>query len=171
MIDLILGGNKSGKSDFALELLRQSPQPWSFLATGKSRDLAFRNQIQAHRQSRDMRIAVHEVDTDLTRSIGMLSLQAGSTLVDSLDFWMFSIAGRYAEQADRRRLTEELVEALAGWPGGRLILVSTEMGLGPLAFDGEVRAFARDLGALNREIARVSTSVYLVVAGLPQKLK
>ena len=34
-----------------------------------------------------------------------------------------------------------------------------------------VRAFARDLGRLNREIARVSTSVYLVIAGLPQKLK
>lgn len=42
------------------------------------------------------------------------------------------------------------------------------MGLGPLAFDGEIRAFARDLGQLNREIASISTSVYLVIAGLAQ---
>lgn len=171
MIDLILGGNKSGKSDFALELLLQSPPPWNFIATGKSRDQAFRDQIQTHRQGRDARIAVHEVDADLTRGIGMLSDHAGSTVVDSLDFWMFSVAERFTEQADRRRVTGEFVEAIAGWSGGRLILVSTEMGLGPLAFDGEIRAFARDLGSLNREIARASTSVYLVVAGLPQKLK
>jgi adenosylcobinamide kinase/adenosylcobinamide-phosphate guanylyltransferase len=68
-------------------------------------------------------------------------------------------------------MQRELQAELAGWRGGRLILVSTEMGLGPLAFDGSVRAFARDLGQLNREIARVSSSVYLVVAGLAQKLK
>jgi adenosylcobinamide kinase/adenosylcobinamide-phosphate guanylyltransferase len=34
-----------------------------------------------------------------------------------------------------------------------------------------VRAFARDLGQLNREIASACSSVYLVVAGLAQKLK
>jgi adenosylcobinamide kinase / adenosylcobinamide-phosphate guanylyltransferase len=68
-------------------------------------------------------------------------------------------------------MRQELIAGLEGWRGGNLILVSTEMGLGPLAFDGEVRAFARDLGQLNREIASVSTSVYLVIAGLAQKLK
>jgi adenosylcobinamide kinase/adenosylcobinamide-phosphate guanylyltransferase len=82
---------------------------------------------------------------------------------------MFSLAG--ASQDHRTRMRQELIAGLEGWRGGNLILVSTEMGLGPLAFDGEVRAFARDLGQLNREIASLSTSVYLVIAGLAQKLK
>jgi adenosylcobinamide kinase / adenosylcobinamide-phosphate guanylyltransferase len=169
MIDLVLGGNKSGKSDFGLDLLRRGPRPWTLVATGKSRDLAFREQILAHRRSRDADIAVQETDTDLAGALRLLRPAQGSVLVDSLDFWMFSLAG--ASQEHRTRMRQELLAGLEGWRGGNLILVSTEMGLGPLAFDGEVRAFARDLGQLNREIASVSTSVYLVIAGLAQKLK
>jgi adenosylcobinamide kinase / adenosylcobinamide-phosphate guanylyltransferase len=169
MIDLVLGGNKSGKSDFGLDLLRRGPRPWTLVATGKSRDLAFREQILAHRRSRDADIAVQETDTDLAGALRLLRPAQGSVLVDSLDFWMFSLAG--ASQEHRTRMRQELIAGLEGWRGGNLILVSTEMGLGPLAFDGEVRAFARDLGQLNREIASVSTSVYLVIAGLAQKLK
>jgi adenosylcobinamide kinase / adenosylcobinamide-phosphate guanylyltransferase len=169
MIDLVLGGNKSGKSDFGLDLLRRGPRPWTLVATGKSRDLAFREQILAHRRSRDADIAVQETDTDLAGALRLLGPAQGSVLVDSLDFWMFSLAS--ASQEHRTRMRQELLAGLEGWRGGNLILVSTEMGLGPLAFDGEVRAFARDLGQLNREIASVSTSVYLVIAGLAQKLK
>lgn len=171
VIDLILGGNKSGKSDFGLELLAAAPKPWTMIATGKSRDLAFRDQIRDHRQSRDPAIVIREVDTELPRAVRELSARPGSVLVDSLDFWVFSVQNRHAARAERAARQRELLDALLAWNGGRLILVSTEMGLGPLAFDGEVRAFARDLGQLNREIARVSASVYLVLAGLAHKLK
>lgn len=170
MIDLVLGGNKSGKSDFGLELLGQGPKPWTLVATGKSLDLSFREQIGLHRRSRDAGIAVREIDTDLAGALGELSTRPGSVLVDSLDFWLFSLLNR-CTRAEQDRMRKALLDVLGGWRGGRLVLVSTEMGLGPLAFDGEIRAFARDLGLLNREIARVSTSVYLVVAGLPQQLK
>lgn len=169
MIDLVLGGNKSGKSDFGLDLLCRGPRPWTLVATGKSRDLAFRDQILAHRRSRNADIVVREENTDLAGALRLLAPARGSVLVDSLDFWMFSLAG--ASQEHRARMREEFFAGLADWREGNLILVSTEMGLGPLAFDGEVRAFARDLGQLNREIASVSTSVYLVIAGLAQKLK
>lgn len=171
MIELVLGGNKSGKSDFGLELLRRESEPWALVATGKSRDLAFRDQIREHRLGREAGIAVHETDTDLVGTLRALSPQGGGVLVDSLDFWMFAVANQAGGREALERMREELLAELSAWRGGRLILVSTEMGLGPLAFDGSVRAFARDLGRLNREIARVSTSVYLVIAGLPQKLK
>ena len=73
VIDLILGGNKSGKSDFGLELLAAAPKPWTMIATGKSRDLAFRDQIRDHRQSRDPAILIREVDTELPRAVRELS--------------------------------------------------------------------------------------------------
>jgi adenosylcobinamide kinase / adenosylcobinamide-phosphate guanylyltransferase len=77
MIDLVLGGNKSGKSDFGLDLLRRGPRPWTLVATGKSRDLAFREQILAHRRSRDADIAVQETDTDLAGALRLLRPCAG----------------------------------------------------------------------------------------------
>lgn len=169
MIELVLGGNKSGKSDYGLELLRAAPQPWTLVATGKSRDLAFREQIRAHRLERGADIAVREADADLAGVLHGLRALGGSVLVDSLDFWMFALLD--LEASDRRRRREELLAEISSWHEGKLTLVSTEMGLGPLAFDGTVRAFARDLGQLNREIASISASVYLVVAGLAQKLK
>lgn len=169
MIDLVLGGNKSGKSDFGLELLQRCPPPRSMVVTGKSRDLAFRDQIMAHRQSRDQTIPVRETGLDLCLVLREL-VDQGGVLVDSLDFWMFMLA-QEKDQAGRQAACAELLDLLQTWQGGRLIVVSTEMGLGPLAFDGGIRAFARDLGQLNREIARVSASVYLVVAGLAQQLK
>ncbi|GAB6111330.1 bifunctional adenosylcobinamide kinase/adenosylcobinamide-phosphate guanylyltransferase [Desulfomicrobium salsuginis] len=169
MIELVLGGNKSGKSDFGLELLRAAPKPWTLVATGKSRDLTFREQIRAHRLDREPDIAVREADTDLAGALRGLSTLGGGILVDSLDFWMFSLSSLDAASGKVRR--EELLAEISSWRGGKLILVSTEMGLGPLAYDGTVRAFARDLGQLNREIASISASVYLVVAGLAQKLK
>jgi adenosylcobinamide kinase (EC 2.7.1.156) len=81
MIDLVLGGNKSGKSDYGLDLLCRGPRPWTLVATGKSRDLAFREQIRAHRQSRDAGIVVREVDTDLTGTLRALSAGGGGILV------------------------------------------------------------------------------------------
>ena len=169
MIDLVLGGNKSGKSDYGLELLRAARGPLTLVATGKSRDLAFREQIMAHRRDRDAGIAVREVDADLAGALRELAPGGGGILVDSLDYWMFALTALSGER--RAAMQSGLLAELAGWRGGRLVLVSTEMGLGPLAFDGAVRAFARELGQLNREIAMVSSSVYLVVAGLAQKLK
>lgn len=171
MIDLVLGGNKSGKSDFALELLSRTPQPWTFVATGKSKDLTFREQIMAHRQSRNQDIAVVEITTDLISALGDLAAKGGGILVDSLDFWLFSLYQCFPNMQDRSKITTACLDNLACWSAAPLILVSTEMSLGPLAFDAEVRAFSRELGQLNREIARLGTRVYLVIAGLAQQLK
>jgi len=171
MVELILGGNKSGKSDFGLELLSQTPRRWVMVATGRSRDQAFRAQIQDHRLNRDRKIEIVEVDTELPEVLLDLSVRAGGILVDSLDFWMFSVMHNLDLEPQRQARGADLLEVLEGWRGPRLILVSTEMGLGPLALDGPMRTFVRNLGQLNREIARVSASVYLVVAGLAKKFK
>lgn len=171
MIDLVLGGNKSGKSDFALELLSQTPKPWTFVATGKSRDLAFREQIMMHRKSRDADIFVREIITDLTDTLNELAQNGGGILIDSVDFWLFSLCQLFPAEHERAMVIQGFLESLATWKGGPLIVVSTEMGLGPLAFDAQVRAVSRELGQLNREIARHGTRVYLVVAGLAQQLK
>lgn len=92
-------------------------------------------------------------------------------LVESLDFWLFALCQHHRDTDARATACLELREGLRQWSGGPLIIISTEMGLGPLAASGEVRAFARTLGQLNQEIASISEKVYAVVAGLPLQLK
>jgi adenosylcobinamide kinase / adenosylcobinamide-phosphate guanylyltransferase len=76
------------------------------------------------------------------------------------------------EQGEDR--TGELVENLAGFtaPGSpECVLVSCEVGLGPIAPTSLVRRFARMQGALNQRLASLAEDVRLVVAGLPISLK
>lgn len=167
MITLILGGNKSGKSDFALDLLAQSPQPGLFIATGKAKDMEFREQIRRHRETRTPDLEVVEVSTDLPQRLRQAKLSFPSVLVDSLDYWLFAIRESGCEE-DK---VKELLDVINNWEGSDLILVSCEAGLGPLPGGSGVRAFIRSLGALNQGAARAADQAFLVAAGLPLTLK
>lgn len=167
MITLILGGNKSGKSDFALDLLAKGPGPALFIATGKAKDLEFREQIRLHRQSRGPGLEVAEVDKGLPQKLGQAKLSFPTVAVDSLDYWLFACREAGCED-DKVR---ELLEVLQDWGDSELMLVSCEAGLGPLPGGSEVRAFIRSLGALNQSVARAADRVVLIAAGLPLTLK
>ncbi|MBI9111848.1 bifunctional adenosylcobinamide kinase/adenosylcobinamide-phosphate guanylyltransferase [Maridesulfovibrio ferrireducens] len=167
MITFILGGNKSGKSDYALEVFSKYSGTKCFIATGKARDMAFRKQIMDHRRERDPSIPVFETGTDLHQVLVRARKDYEHLLVDSLDFWLFSCS----ELVNGEQLIGEVVRLLSEWKGPDLVLVSCEVGLGPLAMTREVREFVRGLGGLNRRIAAIADEAYLVAAGLPLTLK
>ncbi|CCO25436.1 bifunctional adenosylcobinamide kinase/adenosylcobinamide-phosphate guanylyltransferase [Maridesulfovibrio hydrothermalis] len=167
MITFILGGNKSGKSDYALEVFAKYPGTKCFIATGKARDMAFRRQIMDHRKERDPSIPVLEAGEDLHGVLIRAEKDYDHILVDSLDFWLFSCS----QHADGEQIIGEVVRLLSEWKGPDVVLVSCEVGLGPLAMSREVRGFVRSLGSLNRSIAAIADEAYLVAAGLPLTLK
>ncbi|WP_316896506.1 bifunctional adenosylcobinamide kinase/adenosylcobinamide-phosphate guanylyltransferase [Pseudodesulfovibrio indicus] len=167
MITLVLGGNKSGKSDFALDLLAEMDGPPLFVATGKARDMEFREQIRQHRLSRSPMLEVTEVSEGLPQVLQKAKLNFPAVLVDSLDFWLFACleAGCESEKV------KEFMAVLDDWGSTELILVSCETGLGPLPASSAVRSFVRSLGALNKGVAARADRAFLVAAGLPLTLK
>lgn len=167
MITLVLGGNKSGKSRFALDSFLEAPGPHLLVVTGKARDMAFREQIMEHKRERPADLAVCEVGTDLPQTLDQATKELGSALTDSLDYWLFSCI----DNGLAKEKTAELVQVLSSWTGPELFFVSCEVGLGPLPGNSASRAFARELGALNQAVAACANRVYLVVAGLPLQLK
>ncbi|CCH48290.1 bifunctional adenosylcobinamide kinase/adenosylcobinamide-phosphate guanylyltransferase [Pseudodesulfovibrio piezophilus] len=167
LITFVLGGNKSGKSDFALDLLGKRPDPALFIATGKAKDLDFREQIRQHRISRGPELEVMEVCEDLPQALRHVKLKFPSVLVDSLDYWLFECRNAGCED-DK---IHEFIALLNNWTDTDLILVSCETGLGPLPVGREVRAFIRSLGALNQKVAKAADQVFLITAGLPITLK
>lgn len=167
MITLVLGGNKSGKSDFALDLLADMAQPGLFIATGKAKDLEFRAQIRKHRETRTPDLEVEEVSEDLPRSLRQAKMNFPSVLVDSLDYWLFSCREAGCE-TDK---IGDLLDVLQDWGDTDLIIVSCETGLGPLPAGSAARAFIRSLGALNQSVAKQADQAFLVAAGLPLTLK
>jgi len=167
MIRLVLGGEKSGKSRLAYDLFCNVPGPRVILAMGRARDMAFRRQILEHRLSRDPAIPVVEPGIDLAQALRDARDRECNALVDSLDFWLFACMEAREGRAD------ELLEELAHWakPLPECVLVSCEIGLGPVAADGFVRRFVRELGGLNQKLAALAGDARLVVAGCPIRLK
>lgn len=167
MITLILGGTKSGKSDAALALLRTKPKPWVMIPTGRAQDADFREQIKKHQQDREPDIMVFEVDVDLPEKLTQFASSPGTLVVDSLDFWYFAATNAGVGPSAVGKLTT----ILSSWTGPDLIIVSSEIGLGPLPASRETRLFARGLGDLNQALARLADEVCFVVAGLSLSLK
>ena len=159
---LVLGGEKSGKSDFAAALLAKGEGPRLMLATGRALDPAFREQILKHRERRAPGIFVKEIMLDLPEVLGETAGRFRGVLVDSLDFWLFSClqAGRAEERV------EALLKSISTLHNGvDVILVSCEAGLGSVSGSSVSRVFVRELGTLNRAVAELCDQAYLVVAG------
>lgn len=170
MIRLLLGGTKSGKSAQAEALLAAGPPPHRVVATGRARDFAFRARIEAHKRARAPHVPVIEAGAEALAVLAREADLGGTILLDSLDFWLFS----WQDASRTEDPTPVLARGLAPYGfshAPEVILVSAEIGLGPLPADAASRRFADALGTLNQAAAALAHEVRLVVAGIPLLLK
>lgn len=167
MFSLVLGGSKSGKSDMGVSLLERTTGSSCLVVTGKAKDLEFNEQVRQHKLSRNLNIPVVEAAEDLGSCLISLQNSADAVLVDSIDFWVFSIFARKYSQV----YIDEFFRVLDLWRGKRLIFVSAEISLGPVPAADYVRRFSRLLGEINQRLAFLCDDVTLIVAGLPIRIK
>jgi adenosylcobinamide kinase/adenosylcobinamide-phosphate guanylyltransferase len=171
---LVLGGTRSGKSRHAEDLL-PADAPVCYVATGRydPDDAEWTARIDAHRARRPPGWETVET-TDVAGLI-----RAGEdplVLVDDLGNWLSCVlddAGAWEADALPPavfRQVVELVEAVASSPC-RVVLVSSEVGLGVVPGTRAGRLFRDELGSLNSALAAVCDEVVLLVAGLPLRLK
>jgi adenosylcobinamide kinase/adenosylcobinamide-phosphate guanylyltransferase len=171
---LVLGGTRSGKSRHAEDML-PAEAPVCYVATGRydPDDAEWAARIDAHRARRPPGWETVET-TDVAGLI-----RAGEdplVLVDDLGTWLSCVlddAGAWAADALPPavfRQVVELVEAVASSPC-RVVLVSSEVGLGVVPGTRAGRLFRDELGSLNSALAAVCDEVVLLVAGLSLRLK
>jgi adenosyl cobinamide kinase/adenosyl cobinamide phosphate guanylyltransferase len=154
VITLVLGGTRSGKSEYAEALAASLSGAVTYVATGIATDADMAARIAAHQARRPASWSTAEVGTDLPRRLAAIE---GVALVDSLGTWV----------AASRDLTPDR-DALLSVLQARTdptILVSEEVGLGVHAPTESGRVFTDALGDLNRLVASLATTVLLVVAG------
>ncbi len=180
--ELILGGQKSGKSRRAEQLaaawLAQDARHGVVLvATAQAHDAEMRARIERHRADRTARLpALRTVEEPLALGEALAAHSAPHTLlvVDCLTLWLTNwlmpMDGRVPSEGDNAAAQACLLAALAAAPGP-VVLVSNEIGLGVIPLGGEVRAFVDALGLLNQRVAAACERVTLVAAGLPLTLK
>lgn len=188
--ELILGGQKSGKSRRAELLARtwlaQSAQhKATLIATGQAGDEEMRQRIARHQRERAERVPglqTVEEPRRLAEAIAAHSRPDTLLVVDCLTLWLTNWLMPFepatAETSESNRpLAPDLSSPIAMLLGairsapGPLVLVGNEIGLGVIPLGREVRAFVDALGRLNQDVAQTCQRVTLMAAGLPLTLK
>ncbi len=167
---LVLGGIRSGKSEWAESLVGRSGDRVRYLATGPvADDDAWAARVSSHRARRPQNWSTVET-ADVAGQLR--SGEAGTTLVDDVGGWLTAAMDRAQAWTggSARADVDDLVEAVAGYPSD-LVLVSPEVGLAVVPETEAGRLFADELGALNQRLAAVCDRVVLVVAGQPVTVK
>ena len=179
--ELILGGQKSGKSRRAEQLsaawLAQDARHAAVLvATAQPHDAEMRARIERHRADRAARLpALRCVEEPLALGEAIRTQSAPQTLVvvDCLTLWLTNRLmpmGAPASAAQLAADEDDLVAALQA-ATGPVVLVSNEIGLGVIPLGEQVRGFVDAMGTLNQRVAAACDRVCFVAAGLPMWLK
>ena len=194
--ELILGGQKSGKSRraelLARDWLAASPEHRAVLiATAQPWDDEMRQRIARHRQDRALRVpgmATVEEPLALAEAIGQRSRANTLVVVDCLTLWLTNLLmppmpekPEKPENFENYPSNRPLARVQNAWiatllvaiekSSGPVVLVSNEIGLGVIPLGAEVRAFVDALGYLNQSVAQACDRVTLMAAGLPLTLK
>ncbi|MDC7825538.1 bifunctional adenosylcobinamide kinase/adenosylcobinamide-phosphate guanylyltransferase [Pseudomonas sp. BLCC-B13] len=169
MLELILGGARSGKSRLAERLATQSGLAVTYIATSQALDGEMSARIQHHRQRRPADWGLVEEPLELARALRDNAAPGRCLLVDCLTLWLTNLLmldddARLAMQRDA------FLEALAELPG-RIILVSNETGLGVVPLGELTRRYVDEAGWLHQAVAERAERVVFTVAGLPMLLK
>jgi len=183
--ELILGGQKSGKSARAESLARawlgQSPSRRAILiATAEAGDGEMCERIARHRRERAARVPglrTQEEPLRLAEAIAAHSRPDTLLVVDCLTLWLTNLLMPVENSRSNRVPAIDVQAQTALFLGairaaaGPLVLVSNEIGLGVIPLGASVRAFVDALGRLNQDVAQICARVTLMAAGLPLTLK
>jgi adenosylcobinamide kinase/adenosylcobinamide-phosphate guanylyltransferase len=177
---LVLGGARSGKSAHA-EGLVSPTGPVSYLATGRRdpTDPEWSARIAAHVARRPAHWDTIEItDAALLAELISDAFDADPTLlVDDLATWLTGLLDEVRGWDSRKsalRLADTYLDKLVAAVAttrARLVLVSSEVGLGVVPATPSGRLFRDLLGTLNARLADECDEVLLLVAGIPMQLK
>jgi adenosylcobinamide kinase/adenosylcobinamide-phosphate guanylyltransferase len=165
MLQLILGGARSGKSRLAEKLATDSQLAVTYIATSQPLD----DRVAHHRARRPAEWALIEEPIELACVLRETAGANRCLLVDCLTLWLTNLLMLDdVECLNAER--EALLDCLASLPG-EIIFVSNETGMGVVPLGELTRRYVDEAGWLHQALAERCQRVVLTVAGLPLTLK
>jgi adenosylcobinamide kinase/adenosylcobinamide-phosphate guanylyltransferase len=166
-IVFITGGARSGKSSFALKQASGIPGKKAYIATAEPLDEEMRERIEDHRKQRGKEWDTFEEPLMIAEVINRIGDRYAALVLDCLTLWLSNMM--HAKLGIEAEI-ERLISALRSHQTS-VFIVSNEVGMGIVPENEMARKFRDMAGMLNRKIAGAADEVYIVVAGLPLKIK
>ncbi|MBD8612395.1 bifunctional adenosylcobinamide kinase/adenosylcobinamide-phosphate guanylyltransferase [Pseudomonas putida] len=169
MLQLILGGARSGKSRLAERLAADSQLDVIYIATSQPLDGELNQRVALHRERRPEHWGLVEEPLALASVLRAQARTDRCLLVDCLTLWLTNLL--MLDDAPRLNAEREaLLETLSSLPG-EILFVSNETGLGVVPMGELTRRFVDEAGLLHQALAERCERVVFTVAGLPMILK
>lgn len=168
-IVLVLGGAASGKSEYALGIA--GPRgPRAFVATGQGLDEEMAMRIARHRATRSSDWETVEVPIELEPWLLTNGSRYRTILFDCVTLWLSNLIGARVKEPDIYTRVTACLNVMRA-TSARVVIVSNELGMGLVPAEPATRGFRDLAGRVNQQIAGVADEVYLVVSGIPLRLK
>ncbi|MFW6081708.1 MAG: bifunctional adenosylcobinamide kinase/adenosylcobinamide-phosphate guanylyltransferase, partial [Desulfosalsimonas sp.] len=168
---LVLGGCRSGKSSYALELADPAAGKTNiFAATCVPADEEMQARVLRHQQERDRKWTTVEAPLALPVAIREHAAAADVVVVDCLTLWISNLMARHKDDDPVIEEVKSLAEALdaASCP---VLVVSNEVGSGIVPENPMARRFRDLAGFGNQLVGKCADRVTLMVAGLPVRIR
>ena len=166
---LVIGGVRSGKSSFAVNLAKKSKKKPVFIATCKPLDKEMVTRVKKHQSSRPKSWKTVEEDINLSSVIKKLKVD-NVAIIDCLTLWICNLLMANLSKKKIDAKIKEFIDALKATEA-TIIIVSNEIGWGIVPENKLSREFRDIIGLLHQRVAKVSSQVHLMVAGLSLPVK
>lgn len=169
MKTLILGGIKSGKSRYSEETAGRWNGPKHLIATATANDQAMTDRINRHKAERGADFNVIEEPIYLGTKIKQYSA-SDCVIVDCLTLWITNLLLLPTDETSIEHERSDFIESISQTPS-RILIVSNESNMGIIPLGELSRRYCDEIGLLHQALGKMCDEVYLMVAGVPLKIK
>ncbi len=169
MLQLILGGARSGKSRLAEQTAINTQLAVTYVATAQALDPEMQSRIEHHQNQRPAHWFLVEEPLYLANALQKIDRPNQIILVDCLTLWLTNLLV-LDDQSVQQLECEQLLKVLPTLES-EVILVSNETGLGVVPLGEISRQFVDEAGRLHQALGQIADKVVFCVAGFPMILK
>ncbi len=174
-IIFILGGARSGKSTFALNLAKKMSKEVLYLATAQAKDKEMAERIKIHRKNRPAGWRTVEEPVKISEVLSK-PVKEKVIIIDCLTLYVSNLLiekRKTYKQSEIKIISNitTLMEIIKNFKKHNFIIVSNEVGLG-IVPDNPLARYFRDMaGMVNQIVAKNSHEVYFMASGIALKIK
>ena len=165
---MITGGQRSGKSKYAEELALSLADNPVYLATAHVWDEEFRERVHRHQERRGPQWTNIEEEKYLSQH----DLTWRVAVIDCVTLWLTNFFFEN-QNLDTQQILDIVKEEFDRFTAqdATFIFVTNEIGSGGVSVDPVQRRFTDLQGWMNQYIASRADEVFLMVSGIPLKIK
>jgi len=173
----ITGGARSGKSNFAEKMAISLGKSVAYFATGQPLDKEMTHRIKKHKNKRPTEWETYEEPFEISELVSRLGVKKEVIIIDCLTLLASNLLLKKENKAGDPQWQEEIlleIEKLAEISykvPAQVIIVSNEVGMGLVPDNTLGRVYRDILGRANSIIANKADEVFMMVSGIPLKIK